>query len=245
MKLANPYFSFWAVLEGVVRLTWGRRSLIVDNGSAVLIPAGLLRRHEFRRGSRIVSFSFRTNWPDGSPVFTAEDVLPVSGKDAMTLLRVVRPLVRGAAAMSGTAALLARTGRVYDAVARILDWAGQHGGRWIFPSERDPRLERVLQDLRGNPRAGSLPVARWKSLSGLGHVQLVRLARRDLGHGLRAERDRVLLAEIHSAIRHSPESFKEIAHRLGFSDAARFSHWVRRIAGLNPRRLREAWAGHP
>ena len=123
-------------------------------------------------------------------------------------------------------------------VAEVLEWAEEAGiGAERAPSI-DPRLGRVLADLEAGVRAGPLPFGRWRDQTGLGRVQLERIARRELGTSLRARRDERLLAAIRTSLARGGESLKETAARLGFFDSAHFTRWVRRHAGCPPRELR-------
>lgn len=249
MRVKNPFYTFWGIDEGRVALEWSGGSRRVTKGQAILIPAGLARRHRFAERTKIVSVSFWAGWQDGRVLLPFDAPLVARSGEST-------PLIRSAARV--TIASAGRSSDVREACYSVEEWLSFHAALKSFVAEivnwsairgvevqtlrtGDARLDTVLKELQQNLRAGPLPFANWTAMSGLSRVQLDRLSCRWIGESLRRRRDDLLFQEIRRAVSGGRESLKEISARLGFFDAAHFHRWVKARAGRSPSDLRETW----
>jgi AraC-like DNA-binding protein len=254
LDTSNPFYTWWLIERGGVRLRWDHGECSVEPGGAILIPPGLNRHHQMKPRTHLISVSFWAAWEDGRPLI--EHATPLTDRgggtslasarlSAIHLCRLITGRTRPRMAL-GDVCMTLDQGLAFRAaldrfVAAIATWAVRRGGTMPVPDRGDVRLRKILADLRGNLRAGPLPYARWKDTTGLGRVQIDRLAHRWLGGSLRQRRDELLLQEIRRALAGGHDSMKELAARLGFVDAAHFSRWVKQRAGQSPRQLRGDW----
>lgn len=244
LETRNPYFSFWFLESGRARINWAGGERRIPAGRAVLIPAGLRRHHRFSPDARLLSLSFRAWWENGRALLHFQSPAVASPAASRLLFAAARraiELSRAAGRDPSPAGRLAFHGALELFVAEILRWAT---GAGILAGNRapaDPRLSLLLQSLDARLQAGPLPFAEWKRETGLSRVHIERIARRELGHSLRAHRDGLLLSEVRRSLDHGGESLKETAARFGFFDAAHFTRWVRKQTGRNPSELRRLW----
>lgn len=253
MEVRNPFFTWWLVEKGQVRLKWAGGDCEVNPGWAVLIPPGLLRHQSIEAGTRMVSVSFWAGWDDGRVLMAFDSPLLSGGKDIGPLPRKAKALCLMIAGFSRAHVHLRdlqtdpETWLKIRAAADVFVseiMASYRGKGVVFslPDNGDRRLHRILTDLGENLRAGPLPYAKWRKQTGLSKVQLDRLAQRWIGNTLRHRRDDMLLQEIWRSLSNDPDSLKEISARLGFFDAAHFSRWVKRRTQKSPKALRNSWA---
>ena len=248
LAVTHPFYTWWWILEGEVRLTVAGGERRVGAGFWVLIPAGMPRTQQFRPGSRILSINFQCGWPTGIPVLEIPRLL-VAPAEALP------PLYPLAAALcDATGKEESRSLATYEPTLPeglrfqadlirfaelLLGYAARHGGGCLSRrSPGDRRLEIALHTLHEHPRAGPLPYGEWQRQTGLGRSQIERLARRHLGTSLPAYRDRLLVTEACRALSGEPLLIKEVAAAFGFVDSAHFCRWMRRKTGHSPLELR-------
>ena len=244
LEARNPYFSFWFLEAGRVRIDWDGGVCRVPEGRAVLIPAGLHRHHRFSPDARLLSLSFRTWWENGRTLLHFQKpavASPAAGRPLSAAARRAIGLSRSAGTDPSPAGRLAFHGALELFVAEILRWATGAGLLSGESRPADPRLSLVIQSLDARIQAGPLPFAEWKRETGLSRVHIERIARRELGRSLRVHRDELLLSEVRRTLAHGNESLKETAARFGFFDAAHFTRWIRKQTGRNPSDLRGLW----
>ena len=249
MLLANPFYTFWFLDRGKGELKWQGKSKSLTTGAAVVIPPGLRRRHAFSGDARIVSVSFWAGWESGTLLYKLDAPCMLQKAPARSLRRKAVAvtsesiLPMGSDGGGGSMQSWLRFHSALEIfVAELLEvLSAQKAGSLCLPQPGDVRLQAVITDLAGQARAGALPFSRWRAMTGLGPVQLNRLALRWLGKSLRKQRDEYLLDEIRRSIARGTESLKETAARLGFFDAPHFHRWVKAQTGMNPGDLRKTW----
>lgn len=247
-EICNPFYTFWFIESGSVRIDWEGGSRRVGAGFGVLIPAGLKRWQHFSAEVLVRSLSFRATLDDGRRVFPWTVPLVPGRKDGIDLASLAQRII-GRNTSSGRRSLdelssadrLVVHGALEMFVGELIQWGERSGLPLMESIAADARLVAILRDLNSGLRAGPLPFDHWRKETGLGRVQIDRIAKDALGMSLRAYRDELLLTEIRSSLVAGRESLKETAARLGFFDAAHFNRWVRQRTGTNPKDLREAW----
>lgn len=245
LEARNPYFSFWFLEAGSVRIDCDAGGRRIPARRAVLIPAGLLRHHLFSPDAQLLSLSFRAWWENGRTLLHFQSPAVASPAAGSLLSAAARKAIELSGPAAGSnpspARRLALHGALELFVAEILRWATGIGILAGNRAPADPRLSLLIQSLDAHIRAGPLPFAEWTRETGLSRVHIERIARRELGHSLRVHRDELLLSEVRRSLDHGVESLKETAARLGFFDAAHFTRWVRKQTGRKPSDLRGLW----
>jgi len=249
VTVTHPFYTWWWMLEGEVKLTVAGGERRIGSGFWVLIPAGMRRVQHFRKGSRILSINFQCGWAAGVPALEIPRLL-VAPAEALPPLRPLAEAICEATGKEGGHRSLAAyepslpEGLRFRAdlirfAELLLGYAARHGGGRLPPRRQgDRRLETVLHTLHEAPRAGPLPYERWQRQTGLGRSQLERLARSRLGVSLPAYRDRLLVTEACRVLAEEPLLIKEVAAAFGFVDSAHFCRWIRRKTGHSPQELR-------
>ncbi len=246
-----PHYVWWRINRGVCHLRTEQESFTLREGEWVMIPAGIWRIQRFEPDNEIISIHFSCHWPSGIPALKTQGLLrgvtgTVPGLEACAsricdvLDAHVRPNRRNLMDYSPTLPdLLLFRSELPRFIAMLLGYAAREGGVLQRFQCEDPRLEHVLLDLRGSPRAGPLPYERWQRLTGLGRSHLERLARRHLGTGLHALRDRLLLLSAYRQLTGEPSLLvKQVAEELGFVDSSHFCRWFRQKTGQSPAAFR-------
>ncbi len=245
----HPFFAWWWLDVGSVTLEVRERRLVVPAGHWVLIPPGLVRHQAFSDDARVNSINFSARWANGLPLFRVPGpvVQAASSRDGLIRAAVATQragrtrksssFVRLDQRKLGVADHLRLTARLADFVELLLRQPPLRSSTDDGPGTGDARLDHVLDQLGGVPRAGSLPYESWREAHGLGRAQLDRLARQYLGRSLRRHRDELLLAEIHRRLALDHSSIKRHAYELGFVDSAHFCRWVKQHTGLTPKTL--------
>lgn len=181
-----------------------------------MIPAGV--RHELRL--------------DGNPLSVFYIEPGTAGKEAFVPL--VRDAVELGGALAGRGGEFALLRQLYES-RDATRWAAEALDDLLGFGERraarsiDPRIATVVR-LLGDPRPGTVPVARVAHRVGLSASHFQRLFSREVGVPFRRyrawQRMRAAIAEIVQG-----HSFTRSAHQAGFADQAHFAHDFRRTFG--------------
>lgn len=258
-KVSNPnrvqrgihsQYVWWRVLKGGCLLKVGGTKRRVRPGEWVLIPAAVLREQWFEEASEIVSINFRFLWPGSIPVMLIPRLLTGDANTIPGLYSIADAMCE--AMESGSPPKIRRMNEYTPSLSNyltfqmelnrfvkcLLDYAETKGGEIQRIGSGDNRLERILAQLRSEPKAGPLPYTKWEIETGIGRSQLERLALSHLGSRLRIYRDQFLILRACDLLTTSTHRVKEIAEQLGFVDSAHFCRWVRRRTGHSPLNLR-------
>lgn len=245
---ANPFYSWWWLLEGEVRVEAAGEVFRVPAGRWILIPWGTRRHQQFSPGSRIISINFSASWATGVPLLVLPRPILRVGEEALKVLAQAVSAASGGDGERNHASLYRREisiGQSLDLTAALarfikalfLEATETGEGRISEPVVSDGRLEQVLWHLQTSLQAGPLPFPRWEEQTGLSRSQLDRLSRELLGTSLHRYRDRILTAEACRRLA-AQVQVKQVAQDLGFVDTAHFCRWVRRHTGHTPAEIR-------
>jgi len=249
---ALPFYTWWWLESGRVEVEACGRLWKVHPGQWILIPAGLMRTQEFDPTSRIISINFLASWGDRLPLLGLSE--PLIGEGSRTahlhhLAEAVCRVLEGAdeppsrqrhgAHLTIREALRFRA-RLSEFVSSLLEYAADHGGKWIDRFASEPRLEHVLESIRRHVQAGPLPFEQWQRETSLGRSQIERLARQHFRMSLAAYRDRLLTAEACRRLASRDLLIKQIAADLGFVDVAHFCRWFRGRTRQSPGEFRKS-----
>lgn len=249
----HPYYTWWWIAAGSVKLEIPRNTLHIDAGRWVFIPVGTRRIQRFSEDCRLISVNFFAQWPNGlpllslsQPVIGDEASCPALRKLATRICTVLEQNQGGENHLRNMKLtipeVLAVKSGLYNFVNTLFEYIATQGGNATIASQEDPRLAMVLDWIQANMRAGPLPFEEWRQQTGLGRSQLENLSRHHLRMSLSTYRNQLLVAEacrrlgIHSVL------VKQVAEELGFVDSSHFCRWLRKHTGRSPADFRNQHA---
>lgn len=228
----QPLVELFFVLFGTCTLVVGDRAATVASGDVALINAHHGNRGcDFSRGFRYGCISLRLDNPDlrRQPLLEIRPLTELS-----ELVTVAREVARQVHSLPSPQSGLRRKA----ALLRFLLLAADEFAAGRDPASGDPRLLKAVAAIHERHRDANLDVGDLANVAGLSPEHLGRLFRRAFAVSpmqyvlrLRLERARGLLTKTGLGV-------KEVAHLVGFSDAAYFSRRMRSATGTSPSRLR-------
>lgn len=251
-----PVFDEWSaeivvpagvffVEQGEVRIHADGQKIQVPRGHAFFSAPGL-RRQWFAPGTRLLSVGFRSQWPDGTPLYRSGLNIAVKApRLRLATLQLYRAIHRSRNSVAYREA-------TQPAAKTALAWLQHEAafGTWMtafaatlqalgVPPEpragtsrrRVDQLTAWLNDLPLDTTTPTLPPG-----FPLGTRRAEQLLQQHLGLGQRAflERRRLDAARERIASGQGTDTLKEIAFTLGFRHASHFTAWFRRHTGLSP-----------
>lgn len=249
-----PHFGEWSaeipvpagvffVERGEVRIQAEGKEIVVPRGHAFFSAPGL-RRQWFARGTRLLSVGFRSQWPDGTPLFRngLNVARPADALRAATL-RLFRRIHPGQKTVSYRAATAAGThtpggwaaheaafATWFAAFSETLETLGVRPEARAGASRR--RVEELMEWLNSRPLDQLAPTLPPDFPLGVRRAE--QLLQQHLGVGLRTFLERRRLEAARERIIAGQGALKEIAFTLGFHHASHFTAWFRRHTGLSP-----------
>ena len=240
----------WRVCRGRVGVRTPGGETSVSAGQWVLLPADG-GEHRFTPDVEITSIRFQATWPDGQTLFTPPRPLVASAHQAEFLSRAADAMVRfvqqrispvSATELNNESSDL---GTFLELHALTAEWLRAYSTAALALGHRPSRIglvdSRVLaakQLLDASALDAPLPTAKILGAVGLSRKQLDRLLVAHTGQSLQRYFNARRLEFAVTALRTLPLTIKEISARVGFSETAAFSHWIRRITGRNPSQWR-------
>ncbi|WP_395737648.1 helix-turn-helix domain-containing protein [Prosthecobacter sp.] len=239
------------VEQGEVRIQADGKEILVPRGHA-FFSSPHLRRHWFAPGTRLLSVSLRSQWPDGTSLFrnalnfaSAAPALHKATQQLFASIHGARKSVtyRQAIAASACSAIVwaAREAAFSAWFVVWLETLQQLGVQPVLQARASRRrvdqLVAWLQSLPPDHTIPSLPPG-----FPIGIRRAGQLLQQHLGIGLRTfmERRRVDLAR--ERVMADRDTLKEIAFALGFRHASHFTAWFRRHTGVSPSAYRQSSA---
>ncbi len=261
-----PVFGEWSaeivvpagvffVESGEVRIQADGKEVVVPRGHAFFSAPGL-RRQWFAPGTRLLSVGFRSQWPDGTPLYRSGlNLAAKAPRLRLATLQLFRVIHRGRKAVAYREATAKQTAEQpvqqwlqHEAAyatwmtvfAATLQTLGVPPEPRTTPSRR--RVDQLTAWLSSRPLdqiAPTLPPG-----FSLGPRRAEQLLQQHLGLGQRAflERRRLEAARERIASGQGTDTLKEIAFTLGFRHASHFTAWFRRHTGLSPSAYRAGGA---
>lgn len=107
---------------------------------------------------------------------------------------------------------------------------------------KDPRVRRVLQQLKRNP-AVRLSLSQAAEVAGTTPRYLSKLFHRELGSSFRQYSEVMRMERAHALLVDTTMSVSQVARLLGYKDAALFSRQYRRYSGTAPSQIRSDGEG--
>ena len=235
------------VEEGQAKIRAGGREIVVHPGKAFFTAPGV-RQQWFKHGTLLLSVGFRSEWPDGTPLFR-------TGLNCVLKC----PALRAATdALFKAAHGRRQTVSYLEAVApptlTALQWQRRDAAfhAWFTAYQQELAKHRVLPEPRigGTQRRvddilaalDTLPLADFGTSGartfGVGRRRAEQLVMEHTGLSLKAHLDRRRMTRATESLLTGNTSLKEIAHDLGFRHASHFTLWFRRQTGLTPSAFR-------
>ncbi len=248
----NRQIAFWWLVRGSVRLTLddGSRQT-VTSGRSLLQPS---QRHQeaFSADAALVSIRVEARWPGGRPLRAAGPAVVLDAEASAPLLPLARRLATVANrafaitagsksgyddGRAGLADLIAIQGAFWPWFAAFSAALTAVGQPWQTPGCGDARADALHAFIDSWDLSTPLDAGSCANATGLSAAGTRRLAVRVLGATPHELLERRRLAEAEDLLRWAGMPQRELAARLGFSQASHFGQWFRRRTGLTP----EAW----
>ena len=240
----------WLMLAGSVEVRTGTGRWRASAGDW-MFPPNLGRAQRFASRTRILSVSFRIDWPGGRSLYELRDArviasarIPELERAAVALCATVERLFPGASNH-----LFLETGTLDDhwEIQRLfLDWLRAHAAAMarlrvprVRPYATDERLGRALRAIEQHPLHRPFRERDLAAAAGLSVPHLHRLFARHSGATPRARFEERRLQSAATLVAQSDRPLKAIAADLGFSSPAHFSRWFRAKAGTPPSACRQ------
>lgn len=249
-----PLFDEWSaeipvpagvffVERGEVRIQADGKEMVVSRGHAFFSAPGL-RRQWFAKKTHLLSVGFRSQWPDGTPLFRSG--LNLAAKAPQLRLATVE-LFRRVHSRRKTVSYRDATNAEFHDVAH---WAEREAAfaSWFavfiatiqqFGIRPEPRagtsrrrVDQLIAWLNSRPLDQITPTL--PSDFPLGMRRAEQLLQQSVGLGLRVFLERRRLDAARELIASAQGTLKEIAFTLGFRHASHFTAWFRRHSGLSP-----------
>lgn len=232
------------VEQGEGRIRADGKEFILKCGSAFFSAPGP-RRHWFAPGTRLLSVGFRSQWPDGRPVFrtglnfaTKSPQLRAAtlelfrrvhrGRKVVTYREAVKPVAQSLTTWSAREAAFQAWFAVW---CDVLHQNGIESEPRLAKSRRS-RVDQLVAWLDSRPLDQTTPTLPPKF--GLGQRRADQLLQQQLGTSLRGHMERRRLDAARERILVDHRTMKEIAFELGFRHASHFTAWFRRQVGVSP-----------
>jgi AraC-like DNA-binding protein len=231
------------VERGEVRIRADGVEIVVPRGQAFFSAPGL-RQHWFAKNTRLLSVGFRSQWPDGSPLFRSGlNFAAKSPKLRLATVALFSAVHRGrrtmayresvtvkALGLSGWAAHEAAFAAWFSVFIETLHQLG------VQPESRAPasrrRVDQLVAWLNSRPLDQSVPTLPPGFALGLRRAD--QILQQHLGVSLRVFLERRRLHAARERIVSDHGTLKEIAFTLGFRHASHFTAWFRRHTGVSP-----------
>lgn len=245
----HPYYTWWWLITGSVRLDTPGQSLHLRKGHWVFIPSSTRRIQTFSEDAHIISVNFFANWPNGLPLLAVSQPIvgsarfcPDLRRQAEEICTVLEQNNRGKTHFSRMNLTISEVFSVksglYEFIDTLFRSVARRGASITKTHEEDPRLATILNWLHTNLQIGPLPFIEWRQQTGLGRSQIENLARKYLRMSLVSYRNRLLTAEACRRLGIHSVQVKQVAEELGFVDSSHFCKWLRQHTGRTPANFR-------
>ena len=236
---APTFHTLWWVRQGWAEVAGKFGRIRIPAGRGIFMSPGIHRRQTFAQTTRMLSLSFVISWEDGQPLLESlpPKIYRQAGADDLVAPAEAVSAANGDSHRSPEC-WMAFQAAFQTFLAAALRWTARQGFQILEPTHCDPRLARVVEEIRRQPTAGPLPFGHWERRAGLSRSQISRLARAQLGESLHAYRNRILTEALRKQLLTNRASTKEIAAAFGFVDSAHLCHWLRHHTGSSPAELR-------
>ncbi|MBB5465838.1 AraC family transcriptional activator of pobA [Paraburkholderia sp. CI2] len=223
--------------------------LTIDAPCLILIPAQTVHGFVFSpeidglvitAAQRALESISKAVSPGLVPVLQRPALIPVrpsvGERTLMPLFGLLEQEFRGSARghiAAGMSLMIA----LFVQVARLTDAASSAGA-----SVNDRRAAQIkrLRELIATHVREHLPIDFYAEKLGVTAAQLGRICREELGHSPLSLVNDQLIREAQRDLVYSGSSIKQIAHALGFEDAAYFSRYFRKQTGVTPKEFQAA-----
>ncbi|MBC8732693.1 helix-turn-helix domain-containing protein [Paraburkholderia sp. UCT2] len=223
--------------------------LTIDAPCLILIPAQTVHGFVFSpeidglvitAAQRALESISKAVSPGLVPVLQRPALIPVrpavGERTLMPLFGLLEQEFRGSARghiAAGMSLMIA----LFVQVARLTDAASSAGA-----SVNDRRAAQIkrLRELIATHVREHLPIDFYAEKLGVTAAQLARICREELGHSPLSLVNDQLIREAQRDLVYSGSSIKQIAHALGFEDAAYFSRYFRKQTGVTPKEFQAA-----
>ncbi|MBC8741769.1 helix-turn-helix domain-containing protein [Paraburkholderia sp. UCT31] len=223
--------------------------LTIDAPCLILIPAQTVHGFVFSpeidglvitAAQRALESISKAVSPGLVPVLQRPALIPVrpsvGERTLMPLFGLLEQEFRGSARghiAAGMSLMIA----LFVQVARLTDAASSAGA-----SVNDRRAAQIkrLRELIATHVREHLPIDFYAEKLGMTAAQLGRICREELGHSPLSLVNDQLIREAQRDLVYSGSSIKQIAHALGFEDAAYFSRYFRKQTGVTPKEFQAA-----
>jgi AraC-like DNA-binding protein len=241
-EIAVPPGVFF-VERGEVRIRADGVEIVVPRGQAFFSAPGL-RQHWFAKSTRLLSVGFRSQWPDGSPLFRSGlNFAAKSPKLRLATLALFRAVHRGRRTVAYRESVTAKA-------LSVAGWASHEAAFAVWfvvfsetlrqlgvqPESRAPasrrRVDQLVSWLNSRPLDQSVPTLPPGFALGLRRAD--QILQQHLGVSLRVFLERRRLHAARERIVSDHGTLKEIAFTLGFRHASHFTAWFRRHTGVSP-----------
>lgn len=240
------------VERGEVRIQADGREILVPRGQA-FFSSPRLRRHWFAANTRLLSVGFRSQWPDGTPLF--RDALNFAA-EAPALRKATQQLF---ASIHGAQKVVTYRQGIEAKKYSASEWAAREAAfaAWFVvwmetlqelgvqpepqTRARRRRVDQIVAWLQALPLGQTTP-----SLPPdfpIGSRRAEQLMQQQFGIGLRMFMERRRLDVARERIVTDQATLKEIAFALGFRHASHFTAWFRRHTKMSPSEYRLSGVG--
>lgn len=249
----EPGLTAWRVNQGRAILRTPGGSTILASGQWVLLP-GSGTEATFSPDTEIISIRVHASWPDGRILFDPSRPLVTTALQGECLAPAAHELVRFVrqriSAMGDVEAETADLATFLELNVRMAEWLKAYADTAVALGHQPSRIGLVdaralaaRQHLDAAPLQSPLEIAPLLRTVGLSRKQLDRVLVAETGRSLQRYFDARRLDFALMALRTLPLTIKEISGRVGFTETAAFSHWIRRNTGRSPSEWRQ-FEGH-
>ncbi|MDT8389958.1 MAG: helix-turn-helix domain-containing protein [Lentisphaeria bacterium] len=235
----------WLVRKGWAKVDYGDCVLRAEPGQWLIVKPGQ-RIQSFRGDTHLLSVSFETVWPDGTPWLEKGLPLVVNADEYPALERKAKPMARIMTKISPLKfnvrecvfdchAFLRLDNAFGKWLEILVDVLAEHG---VSPHGRYSIDERVVEAVRlidAHPLDEPFDQDALASKVGISLRQLTRLFINDLKTTPVGYYDRKRLEEAGHRLQITGVSVKAVAVSLGFEYLSHFSKWFKKGTGLSPR----------
>ncbi|MGF6856416.1 helix-turn-helix domain-containing protein [Paraburkholderia sp. CI3] len=223
--------------------------LTIDAPCLILIPAQTVHGFVFSpeidglvitAAQRALESISKAVSPGLVPVLQRPALIPVrpsvGERTLMPLFGLLEQEFRGSARghiAAGMSLMIA----LFVQVARLTDAASSAGA--TVNDRRAAQIKRLRELIATHVRE-HLPIDFYAEKLGVTAAQLGRICREELGHSPLSLVNDQLIREAQRDLVYSGSSIKQIAHALGFEDAAYFSRYFRKLTGVTPKEFQAA-----
>jgi AraC-like DNA-binding protein len=245
----DPRLTAWLLLEGSVEVR-SRTGRWRARAGEWMFPPSHVRSQHFAPGTRIVSLSFRVDWPGGRSLYDTIHGRVVAATRHPRLERAATALCRTVERRFPDASnhLFLESGTLdahWEISRLFLDWLRAYADAMADletptwrPHAADERLGRALLAVEQHPLHRPFRERDLALVAGLSMPHLHRLFARHAGATPRTRYEERRLQTASLLLAQSDRPLKAIAADLAFSSPAHFSRWFHAKSGLAPRAYR-------